>query len=160
MLRRSLQAFLLSATLASLTCGCEAPQSKTVSMSLHPVNTADRILVVEGHTDLPSGSRLSARLMDWDDKVLMRDQSVVRQGSFFFDFDLGELSEFSTYRVVVTFDPERAPLAVRQYTGLWGEALEGPGVREERGRRLFETEKQLLLSASAQGREWEGRACE
>ena len=47
-------------------------------MNLKALNTADRILVVEGQTDLPPGARLKARLVDRDDKVLLRDEAVVR----------------------------------------------------------------------------------
>ena len=126
-------------------------------MSLTAVNSANRILVVEGSTDLPSGSKLQAELQGRDGRVFLRDSAVVRKGTFFFDFDLDHLSEFSAYKVVVTFDPQRAPLAVRQSTGLWGESLVGPGVVEVGRRRLFKAQQEILLSTSAKGLDWEGR---
>lgn len=127
-------------------------------MTLSAVNTADKILVIEGETDLPPGSKLVAELRSRDGKTLLRDQGVVRRGSFFFDFDLDRLSEFSAYRAVVTFDPERAPLSVRYSVGLWGEALKGSGVREDAdGHRFFQADTEILLSTSARGRDWEGR---
>ena len=126
-------------------------------MDLSAVNSADRILVLEGETDLPPGSRLSAELRNRDGKTIMRDKAVVRKGSFFFDFDLERLSEFSSYNVLVMFDPERAPLGVRQVTGLWGEALQGAGVRKIGDRRIYMKEQEIRLSASALGNDWEGR---
>jgi hypothetical protein len=126
-------------------------------MTLSAVNTADKILVLEGQTDLPAGSRLTAELQNREGKSLLRDDSVVRNGSFFFDFDLDRLSEFSTYKAVVVFDPERAPIGVRLVTGLWGEALQGPGVQERGRNRVFCEETEIMLSESARGRDWEGR---
>lgn len=143
--------------LASLTLGCSPPEPRTVSMELGAVNTADKILVLEGKTDLPPGAKLDAELRTRDGKTLLRDRAVVRQGSFFFDFDMARLSEFSSYKVLVSFDPENAPLGVRHITGLWGEALEGPGVRQVGNRRVYWKEKSILLSTSARERDWEGR---
>ena len=148
--------------LAGLVCctilGCEAPQPREVNMSLNAVNTADKILVLEGETDLPPGSKLTAELRSRDGKTLLRDEGTVRQGSFFFDFDLERLNEFSAYRAVVVFQPERAPLAVRHRVGLWGEALQGAGVHKDAdGHRFFQAETEVLLSTSAKGRDWEGR---
>ena len=126
-------------------------------MTLDAVNTADKILILEGETDLPGGSRLRAEIQNRDGKTLLRDEAVVRRGSFFFDFDMSRLSEFSAYRARVFFDPERAPLGVRLQTGLWGEALEGEGVRKVDDRRIFWAETEVLLSETAVGRDWEGR---
>lgn len=148
-------AFLLSATLTFP--GCKPPPEHQIEMSLTALNTANKILVVEGKTDLPSGSKLRAELQGRDGRVFLRDDAVVRRGGFFFDFDLDHLSEFSAYKVVVVFDPQRAPLAVRQSTGLWGEALVGPGIEDSAGRRVFRAQKEILLSTSAKGLDWEGR---
>lgn len=137
--------------------GCDRPKDRTVKMELKAVNTANKILVVEGTTDLPAGSKLAAELDGHDGRVFMRDESVVRDGAFYFDFDLDSLSEFSAYKVVVTFDPVRAPLAVRRYTGLWGEALTGAGVEKVSGHKIFRAQKEILLSTSAKGFDWEGR---
>jgi len=126
-------------------------------MSLAAVNTADKILVLEGQTDLPPGSRVTCELKNRDGESLQKDTSVVRNGSFFFDFDLGRLSEFSSYQAVVVFDPSRAPIGVRLLTGLNGEALQGPGIRKHRDRRIFYSETEVLLSESAKGMDWEGR---
>jgi hypothetical protein len=126
-------------------------------MTLDAVNTADRILVVEGETDLPSGSRLQAEIQNRDGKAILRDEAIVRRGAFYFDFDLDRLSEFSAYRAYVYFDPVHAPLGVRLSTGLWGEALEGEGVRKMSDRRVYSKNTEILLSSSALGRDWEGR---
>lgn len=126
-------------------------------MSIQALNTADKILVLEGTTNLPSGSRLLAEIQNRDGKTLLRDKGVVRQGGFFFDFDLERLQEFSAYRAVVIFDPENCPLAVRLKTGLWGEALTGSGVQLVDERRIFAKEKEILLSDTARGSDWEGR---
>ena len=104
-------------------------------MSLSAVNTDDKILVLEGTTDLPAGARLKAELEDRDGKAVSRDSATVRRGTFFFDFDLSPLSEFTTYQVVVTFDPQGCPLSVLTETGWKGEALEDirrPAKREYR----------------------------
>jgi hypothetical protein len=100
---------------------------------------------------------LSAELQSKDGESLSRDGAVVRDGSFFFDFDLQNLSEFSSYKVIVVFDPEDAPFGVRRQTGFWGEALQGDGVRVLSNRRIYTDEIDVLLSPSAAGREWEGR---
>ncbi|MFA5507238.1 MAG: hypothetical protein WC314_02230 [Vulcanimicrobiota bacterium] len=141
----------------NLAVGCAPPEPRTVSMTLDAVNSADKILVLEGETDLPSGSRLKAEIQSRDGKVLLRDDSIVRRGSFFFDFDLDRLSEFNAYRAYVYFDPEESPLGVRLNTGLWGEALQGEGVRKLDDRRIFYLEKEILFSETAVGRDWEGR---
>jgi hypothetical protein len=141
----------------ALTSGCSPPPPRSVTMTLDAVNTADKILVVEGETDLPSGSRLQAEIQNRDGKPLLRDQAVVRRGAFYFDFDLGRLSEFSAYRARVFFDPAQAPLGVRLNTGLWGEALQGEGVRKMSDRRVYWKETEILLSPSALGKDWEGR---
>ncbi|MCA9778098.1 MAG: hypothetical protein KC800_15320 [Candidatus Eremiobacteraeota bacterium] len=149
---------LLAALLAlALSGGCERPPARGVTMTLNAVNTADKILVLEGETDLPGGSRLRAEIQNRDGKTLLRDEAVVRQGSFFFDFDMSRLSEFSAYRARVFFDPERAPLGVRLQTGMRGEALEGDGVRKLDDRRVYWAETEVLLSETAVGRDWEGR---
>ena len=143
--------------LGLLAAGCSPPPKRSVTMSLDAVNTADKILIVEGETDLPSGSRLEAEIQSRDGKTLLRDEAIVRRGAFYFDFDLDRLSEFSAYRARVFFDPADAPLGVRLSTGLWGEALEGEGVRKMTDRRVYSKDAEILLSPSAHGSDWEGR---
>ena len=129
-------------------------------MTFQATNTADHILIVEGETDLPGGSPLYAELRNRESQVLSRDRAVVRQGKFYFDFDLTALSGLSLYQVYVKFDPQEAPLGVRLSTGLRGEALKGKGVRDSgqgRGGRYFEQRIEVLLTTDATGQDWEGR---
>jgi hypothetical protein len=126
-------------------------------MNFQATNTADHILIVEGTTNLPPGSPLKAELQTRDGQVMLRDSAVVSRGKFYFDFDLKGLNGLSLYQVKVRFDPQIAPLGVRQSTGLWGERLEGPGVREEQSRRLVERKLEVILTAGGQGQDWEGR---
>ncbi len=140
--------------------GCEEPPARAVSMKFQATNTADHILIVEGETDLPGGSPLKAELRNREDQVLSRDSAVVRKGKFYFDFDLTTLSGLSLYQVRVKFDPQDAPLGVRRTTGLWGQALEGKGVRDKvdgRNGRYFEQRIDVLLTNDATGQDWEGR---
>lgn len=126
-------------------------------MSFQATNTADHILVVEGETNLPAGSPLKAELQTREGRVMLRDSAVVSHGKFFFDFDLKGLNGLNLYQVNVRFDPQTAPLGVRQVTGLWGEALEGPGVKEVSSRRLVEQKIEVILAAGGEGQDWEGR---
>lgn len=126
-------------------------------MSFQATNTADHILVVEGQTNLPAGSPLKAELQTREGRVMLRDSAVVSQGKFFFDFDLSNLNGLNLYQVKVRFDPQTAPLGVRQVTGLWGGALEGPGVKEVDSRRLVEQKLEVILTAGGEGQDWEGR---
>lgn len=128
-----------------------------VEMSFTATNTADHILVVEGRTNLPAGSPLKAELRTRDGRVMLRDTSVVSHQSFFFDFNLEQLTGLSLYKVHVTFDPEGSPLGVRRVTGLWGEALEGPGVSVVNSRRIVQRDLEVILSATVKGQDWEGR---
>ncbi len=126
-------------------------------MSFKATNTADHILVVEGRTNLPPGSPLKAELRTRDGRVMLRDSAVVSHESFFFDFNLEQLTGLNLYVVHVTFDPEGSPLGVRRTTGLWGEALEGPGVSVVNSRRIVARDLEVILSATAKGQDWEGR---
>lgn len=128
-----------------------------VEMSLHATNTADHILVVEGQTNLPAGSPLKAELLTREGQVLLRDSSVVSHARFFFDFDLTRLDGLEMCQVKVRFDPQAAPLGVRQVTGLWGEALRGSGVQTTSQRRLLERQLEVILVPGGQGEDWEGR---
>ena len=136
---------------------CSAPPPRNVSMDIEAVNTADKILIIEGTTDLPSGAKLEAELRTRDDKILLRDFSSVSRGGFYFGFDMESLSEFSSYKLFVSFEPEEAPIGVRYLTGLWGEALQGPGVHRVDERKVFWQEQEILLSQAAKGKDWEGR---
>ena len=151
------QVCLLCLLLLAFVGGCARPEKRTVKMSLSAVNTDDKILVLEGTTDLPAGARLKAELEDRDGKTVSRDSATVRRGTFFFDFDLSPLSEFTTYQVVVTFDPQGCPLSVLTETGWKGEALDGPGVSKLSDRRVFRKTVRVLLSQAALGKDWEGR---
>jgi hypothetical protein len=126
-------------------------------MTFAATNTADHILTVEGETNLPAGSPLKADLRTREGRTLLRDSAVVSHGKFYFDFDLAGLDGLSLYQVHVRFDPQAAPLGVRQITGLWGEALEGAGVKVVDNRRLLERQLEVLLTAGSQGQDWEGR---
>ncbi len=126
-------------------------------MTFRATNTADHILVVEGQTNLPAGSPLKAEIRTRDGLVLLRDSAVVSHDKFFFDFDLDSLQGLSLYQVVVRFDPQTAPLGVRQVTGLWGESLEGPGVKTVDRHRIYERKLEVLLTADSEGEDWEGR---
>lgn len=126
-------------------------------MSFTATNTADHILVVEGRTNLPAGSPLKAELRTRDGRVMLRDTAVVSHQSFFFDFNLEQLTGLNLYQVHVTFDPEGSPLGVRRVTGLWGEALEGPGVSVVNSRRIVQRDLEVILSATVKGQDWEGR---
>lgn len=128
-----------------------------VEMTFQATNTADHILVVEGQTNLPAGSPLKAELRTRDGQVMLRDSAVVRHQSFFFDFDLSQLTDLNLYEVHVTFNPESAPLGVRRITGLWGEALEGSGVTVVNSRRIVQRDLDVILSATVSGQDWEGR---
>lgn len=137
-------------------CAGERPPFK-VEMSFQATNTADHILVVEGSTNLPAGSPLKAELQTRDGRVLLRDSDAVSHQKFYFDFDLNGLDGLSLYQVRVRFDPQTAPLGVRQVTGLWGESLEGSGVREVDSRRIVERKLEVMLTAGSLGQDWEGR---
>lgn len=126
-------------------------------MSFQATNTADHILIVEGKTNLPAGSPLKAELQTREGQVMLRDSAVVSKGKFFFDFDLDNLNGLSLYQVKVLFDPQVAPLGVRQATGLWGELMEGPGVKQDHKRRLLERKLEVILTAGGKGQDWEGR---
>lgn len=128
-----------------------------VEMSFTATNTADHILVVEGRTNLPAGAPLKAELRTRDGRVMLRDTAVVSHQSFFFDFNLEQLTGLSLYEVHVTFDPEGSPLGVRRVTGLWGEALEGPGVSVVNSRRVVQRDLEVILSATVKSQDWEGR---
>ena len=80
--------FLAIILALGLASGCSPPPPRGVTMTLDAVNTADRILVIEGETDLPSGSRLQAEIQNRDGKTLLRDEAIVRRGAFYFDFAL------------------------------------------------------------------------
>ena len=137
--------------------GCSPPPPHKVTMTFQATNTADHILVVEGETNLPAGSPLKAELLTREGQVLLRDSAVVSHNKFFFDFDLKGLDGLSLYQVKVRFDPQTAPLGVRQVTGLWGEALEGHGVKDVNSRRVIERKVEVILTAGGQGKDWEGR---
>jgi hypothetical protein len=126
-------------------------------MAFQATNTADHILVVEGETNLPAGSPIRAELQTREGQVMLRDRAVVSHSKFYFDFDLQGLDGLSLYLVKVRFDPQTAPLGVRQLTGLWGEALEGQGVRDVDNRRVVERQIEVILTAGGEGKDWEGR---
>lgn len=138
--------------------GCsDNPAPLPVEMTFKATNTADHILVVEGKTNLPAGSPLKAVLRTREGVVMLRDSAVVRHETFYFDFNLKNLNGLALYEVNVTFDPETAPLGVRKITGLWGQALEGPGVSQVNSRRIVQRELDVILSSSVKGKSWEGR---
>lgn len=141
----------------ALNLACAKPPDTAVEMTFKATNSADQILVIEGQTDLPGGAPLRAELQDRDGRVVMRDSCVVRRGSFYFDFGLDSLVGLSLYKVVVTFNPEEAPLGVRRVTGLFGESLVGEGIREEGDFRIFRRSLDVVLSADSKGQDWEGR---
>ena len=140
-----------------LSVACSAPQPYKVDMAFQVTNTADHILVVEGETNLPAGSPLKAELATRDGQVKLRDSSVVSHGKFFFDFDLAGLDGLSLYQVIVRFDPQSAPLGVRQTTGMFGEALEGSGIKEVDSRKVLERKLEVILTAGGGDEDWEGR---
>ncbi len=146
----------LVASLNLLGCS-DAPAPLPVEMTFTATNTADQILVVEGKTNLPAGSPLKAELRTREGVVMLRDSAVVRHETFYFDFNLQNLNGLGLYEVNVIFDPEVAPLGVRRVTGLWGQALEGPGVLEIHSRRIVQRELDVYLSVSVKGKSWEGR---
>ncbi len=156
--RSRARAGLLTIVASLNLLGCsDAPAPLSVEMTFKATNTADHILVVEGRTNLPAGSPLKAELRTREGVVMLRDTAVVRHETFFFDFNLKNLNGLSLYEVNVTFDPETAPLGVRRVTGLWGQALEGPGVSQLNSRRIVQRELDVILSSSVKGKSWEGR---
>lgn len=136
--------------------GCSARAPLVVEMALKVTNTADRMLVVEGVTNLPAGSVLSAQLTTRDREVLRRAKGTVSHGKTFFVFDLSDLTKFHLFRLLVSFDPEKAPLGARFRTGWWGEALQGPGVIDRDGRRFWERDQMVVVAKGVEGRPWEG----
>ncbi len=153
---RGIRGTLLSLLLL-LLAACEAPPTRTITIELSATNTADRILVVEGTTDLPGGAPVRAELLDREGRVYLKGKSVVRRGRFYFSFNLEDLSALSLYRVAVVFDPQEAPLGVRKVTGLWGESLRGAGVVEVDGRRIIRRDIEVKLTAGTGDKDWEGR---
>lgn len=148
----------IAAGLLLLATGCSSERAPfKVEMKFQATNTADHILVVEGTTNLPAGTPLKAELQTRDGRVLLRDSDAVSHDKFYFDFDLNGLDGLSLYQVKVRFDPQTAPLGVRQITGLWGESLEGSGVKEVDSRRIVERKLEVMLTAGSQGQDWEGR---
>lgn len=132
----------------SLTLGCIDPPPVDIGMELWATNSADRILVVEGKTDLPGGALLTATVKDADGKVFLRDQAVVHQGRFFFDFDLANLTGLNLYQVWVEFDPLLAPPGVRQVIGFRGQSMQGMGVMTEDDRRILKRHLDVMLTTA------------
>ncbi len=157
LLSRGFASRLCGVALACCLGGCEAPPARTFDLELKAVNTNDRILVVEGTTDLPGGAPLAGSLMHRDGRVFQRGRSSVQRGRFYFDFDLDPVKDLGAFKVVVTFDPSIAPLGVRRVTGLWGEAMTGGAVQHSGGRKLLSKEAVVLLGGQAEVTEWQGR---
>lgn len=139
---------LLAGLALAFSLGCAPPEPLNVDMKLKATNTADKILIVEGQTSLPGGAPLVATVKDGDGKVQLTDRGVVRQGRFYFDFDLTSLNGLNLYQVWVVFDPHDAPLGVRTLTGFWGEAMEGVGVVADGDTRIVRRQMDVLLTSS------------
>lgn len=143
--RSKLAGLLVGLSLA--LCGCEDPGPLKLEMDLSATNTADRILVVEGTTRLPAGSPLTATVVDPEGQIYLRDNAVVQQGRFFFDFDISRLNGLTLYQVWVKFDPQKAPFGVRLETGFKGEKMEGRGVIPVGEGRIYRRHIDLLLTS-------------
>lgn len=74
--------------------------------------------VVDGSTDLPSGSKIAVRLHGSGDQVFLKQRTttVAENGSFAVSFDLSDIEEGVTFRVAVRHDGERLTYTTGEIT--------------------------------------------
>ncbi len=135
------------ASIALLLCACTITPVTHFELEAKLINDANRLLTVEGRSNLPEGSPLEVGVFEGERRLIL-EQARVEEGRFYALVDLTPLNGQTPYRVEVAFDPLLAEAEVTDLTGARGEAMNGEQVEYKNGRYRLVDEFALTLSGS------------
>ena len=136
--------------LLALLVGCSITRVRPYHLTVSLTNDSNRLLTVEGETNLPEEAPIEAAIYEESGRRLLVHQTKVQDGSFFVLLELSKLAGYTPYRLEVAFDPLLASGDTTGLTGARGEAMTGDQVEFESGRyRLVE---KFSLTLSGEGK--------
>lgn len=129
-----------------LLCACTITPVKSFKLKAQLTNDANRLLTVEGTTNLPQDAPLEVAVFEESGRRVILTETTVDGGRFYALIDLTSLSGYTPYRVEVAYDPLLAGYDVTDITGARGEAMNGEQVEYKNGRYRLVEEFALTLS--------------
>ena len=142
------EAFFLGLALALsllVTTGCHLIWTRKIWIESRILNDDNRLLNVEGTSNLPEESVIEAALTDKNGRRWASGRGQIRQGRFFVILDISRCPGFHKLTLAVSFDPVVASAKVQRLTGPRGEALGGPLVVDSHDRALIVERKFMIL---------------
>ncbi len=118
--------------LALFMAGCGCLGSRSFHLQTDLVNDGNRLLALEGTSNLPEGSRLSATLKDAE-RLLGTNRTTLRQGRFLMTLDVSQAPGNVPLLLEVTFDPRSASAEIQDVVGAEGQWMLGDQVEDEGG---------------------------
>ncbi len=128
--------------------GCTVRLVQDFTLTARLVNESNKLLSIEGESNLPEGAPIEARLLDKKGRRLARGQGQIREGAYFIVLDVARVPGFSRHSLQVFYDPIIAPGEVTDVTGPRGEAMRGGQVQFEAGRYLLLENVNVVLEVN------------
>lgn len=125
--------------------GCRLLWVRDVQLEAKLVNDDNRILTVEGSSNLPDGSEIEVRLLDKRGRRWAQGSSVLHNRHYAVTLDIARCPGFTPLEIDVFFDPVLARADVQNAVGVRGEAIRGDNVIESHDRSLVLVRKFLVL---------------
>ncbi|MEW6277498.1 MAG: hypothetical protein AB1758_02665, partial [Candidatus Eremiobacterota bacterium] len=117
---------------ALLTLSCTVTPVRRYHLGVEVVNDQNRILSVEGRTNLPDGAPIEALLLDpGADLTVSHGRGTVHSSRYFLQLDVSRAPGGERLDLEVRFDPMLAEPSVRRQVGPRGVGMGGELVEEE-----------------------------
>ncbi len=131
---------VLLLVLMGLACaGCSMFGYKSYFLSTELINDANKILTVEGRTNLPSGSPITSIITDDSEHTLARSEGLAENGAYCLVLDLSMVPGNKNVILEVYCDPVSASDKVKSILGDDGRYMMGSQIEETpAGNRLMQ----------------------
>ncbi|MCR5662881.1 MAG: hypothetical protein K6G50_12280 [bacterium] len=131
---------VLLMVLMGLACaGCSMFGYKSYYLSTELINDANKILTVEGRTNLPSGSPITSIIADDSEHTLARSEGLAENGAYCLVLDLSMVPGNKNVILEVYCDPVSASDKVKSILGDDGRYMMGSQIEETpAGNRLMQ----------------------
>lgn len=145
--RRASRQSLLIVSLAMTLClsGCRWIWVRPVSIETRILNDDNRLLTVEGTSQLPDGAEMEVRLVDKRGRRWAQAKCPIKRGHFATTLEISRCPGFTPLAVEVFFDPLLSSARVQNIVGSRGEAIRGDQVVESHDRSLVLKREFIVL---------------
>jgi hypothetical protein len=146
-LRLSASLRLLSSTLLIGFCltGCRWIWVRPVNIETRILNDDNRLLTIEGSSQLPDGAEMEIRLLDKRGRRWAQSKCLVRRNHFASTLEISRCPGFTPLALEVIFDPLLASARVQNVVGSRGEAIRGDQAVESHDRTIVMKREYIVL---------------